>query len=75
MSKLETSFFQDHPERRDDEVYIGNYTEGWCNQLDYVSYRLGKIARNELGEELEQYYSLSLKLYPVFISKSDYIKR
>lgn len=84
MSEIKKHSLLSHPERKDDEVFIGNFTistnsdygvsiSGY-DKIESDSKRLGNIAYDSKGAQIQQ-LKCSSKLYPVFINKKEHNER
>ena len=64
-----------HPELKEGEVFIGNFTEESFEQSMYVMKRLGLQAYDTNGNEIEHMaydYDDDTNLYPMFVNRNEY---
>ncbi len=60
-----------HPERMEDEIYLGNFSEKYFPNLGWETKRFGEVAYSAKREPLKKN---PRKLRPVFVKKSEVIE-
>ena len=59
---------REHPEKEDDEVFIGNFCSGDLRRIGWKTKRIGDVAYSASGDIVANYY-------PVFVKREEYLKK